>query len=373
MLKLAWKFMIYDKPKSVGALAGTIISVFLIAQQIGIFIYLIFAMSALSDNNRDYVWVTDDRTTNVNALSPLDNRIGLELESIVGIKDVSPLVVAGAGAKFANGKSAGLMLIGVQAPGFIGSRYAFPAHEPDRLIQEGAVSTDFFDQAAFAGLKLGEYFEINGKKVFNAIQTKGVRSDGAPYSFTTIERARYLTGYPQNKSSAFLVEVDSTVSKASVITSIQSQIPYVKAWDGNDLTKETIFTVLGTSGIVFSFGTLIIFALIVGFAIIGLTLYSATVDRIKDYGTLKAIGASNGVIRKLITTQALLFALIGYAIGMLLTEGFRSSMADEGTIFDYPWWLRISFLVLTILISLSGSLFAMQRITKLEPAQVFRN
>ena len=40
MLKTALQFIWYDKPKSIGALAGTILSVFLIGQQAGIFIFL---------------------------------------------------------------------------------------------------------------------------------------------------------------------------------------------------------------------------------------------------------------------------------------------------------------------------------------------
>nr|MCU0354831.1 ABC transporter permease [Cytophagales bacterium] len=105
---------------------------------------------------------------------------------------------------------------------------------------------------------------------------------------------------------------------------------------------------------------------------IGLTLYSAAIDRIRDYGTLKAIGATNGYIRRLILTQALIFAVVGFAVGYAFIEGFRRGIANAGTFFDYPWWLRITFFLVTLLIAVSGSLFAIRRITSLEPAQVFR-
>src|ERR1700757_5186397 len=98
MIRTAWLFIKFDKPKSIGALAGTIMSVFLVGQQCGIFIFLINAMSSLARNNTEYIWVVDDRTTNINALAVLNNRVGHELASIEGVDHVYPLVVTSGGA-----------------------------------------------------------------------------------------------------------------------------------------------------------------------------------------------------------------------------------------------------------------------------------
>jgi putative ABC transport system permease protein len=158
-----------------------------------------------------------------------------------------------------------------------------------------------------------------------------------------------------------------------VVQSINANIPGVKAWMPTEFKNQTILTVLKSSGIAFSFGTLIIFALISGFIIIGLTLYSAAIDRIKDYGTLKAIGATNGYIRKLILMQATLYAIVGFIIGYALIEGFRNGIANAGTLFTFSPAIKFGFFVITAVISISGTLFAIRRITKLEPASVFRN
>jgi putative ABC transport system permease protein len=240
------------------------------------------------------------------------------------------------------------------------------------MLQEGAIITDFFDTKLLGGAKIGDYFEINGKKVFIAAQTRGVRTFTGSIGFTTIERARYLGRISPNKASAFLIVREGNTTDEEVIARINASISGVKAWKGEDFTAQTIFTVLSTTGIAISIGTLLVFALISGFVIIGLTLYSAAIDRIKDYGTLKAIGATNGYIARLILTQAFIFALLGFAIGYFLMEGFRNGIANAGTIFEYPIWLRISFFVVTLVIAFGGSLFAIRRIASLEPAQVFR-
>lgn len=76
MLKTAFRFILFDKAKSIGALSGVVIAVFLIGQQSGIFIFLTDAMSALVRNNSQYIWVVDPKTTNVNAMAPIDIRLG---------------------------------------------------------------------------------------------------------------------------------------------------------------------------------------------------------------------------------------------------------------------------------------------------------
>ncbi|HRI58288.1 MAG TPA: ABC transporter permease [Saprospiraceae bacterium] len=373
MFKTAIKFILYDKPKSLGALAGIIISIFLVGQQAGIFLFLTDAMKSLVANNNQYIWVVDSKTDNGNQLSALDMRVGRQIASLPGVERVHPVVIVAGAAKFENGKSSGLTLIGSEAPDFVGGPWnLFTAKRTD-MLPEGAVVTEFFDSKTLGGLQPGDYFEINGQKVYNAGLTKGVRGFGAAsYAFTTIERARSLSSFSKDKASLFLVKWKPGADKRQVINSINASISNIRAWDADEFAAATVTTVLRTNGIAASFGSLIAFAIVAGFIIIGLTLYSSAIDRIKDYGTLKAIGATNGYITRLILTQAFILAVVGFVIGRGMVEGFRQGIASAGTIFHFPMWLQYAFFFLTLFIALGGCLFAIRRINSLEPAQVFR-
>ena len=374
LLFTALKFMKFDKPKSIGALFGVIISIFLIGQQTGIFTFLTNAMSYLVRVNDGYVWVTDNKTTNVNALAPIDVRLGHEIESLPFVVKAHPLVIGAGAARFTDGTTAGMSIVGLNLPNYAGLQENLLIEgNKEELIPEGAVSIDFFDKKALGNPKKGDYFEINGKQVYIAALTKGARAfGGGLFAYTTIERARFLGKVSDNKVSAFLVSAESPEKMQEIVNYINANIPGVKAWMPNDFRWETVITVLKSSGIAFSFGTLIIFALISGFIIIGLTLYSAAIDRIKDYGTLKAIGASNGYIRKLILMQAIIYSIFGFLIGYALIEGFRNGIANAGTLFSFHPITKLVFFLITATISISGTLFAIRRITKLEPASVFR-
>ncbi|MCU0643745.1 MAG: ABC transporter permease, partial [bacterium] len=279
---------------------------------------------------------------------------------------------SGGTAKFSGGKSAPVSIIGAQPPYFKGGPFRIVAGQLTDLLQEGAVSTDIFDRKNLNDATIGTNFEINGKRVQVALQTRGARGFGATYMFTTVSRARALGNVPNSKVSAYLIDVEQGVDPNQICDQINQTMFGIRAWTKKDFSRATVSTILGTSGIAFSVGTLIIFATLSGMVIIGLTMYSAAVDRLRDYGTLKAIGANNSYIRNLILIQALFFAFIGYGFGILLLQGFRNGIANTGVLFDYSLSIKIGFFVVTMFISLGGAIFAMRRIGKLEPASVFR-
>ena len=161
MFRYALRFISYDKPKSIGVIIGIIISVFLVGQQTGIFLFLTGAMSSLVDNTQADIWVVDNRTTNVNSLGQIDVRIGYQVESLRGVKKAYPLVISGGTAKFQGGKTAPVSIIGAQPPRFRGGPWSILSGKYEDLLEETAVSTDFFDRQNLNYAGKGTRFEIN--------------------------------------------------------------------------------------------------------------------------------------------------------------------------------------------------------------------
>lgn len=375
MLQIAWKFIRFDKAKSIGVIVGILISTFLIGQQLGIFFFLSGLMGALATDVKADIWVVDAKTNDVNQLGRIDVRNLRAVQGIPGIKEAFPMLVSGASCNFGDGTSGGITLIGVDAsqinsvlqPGMV------TAGSTTDLQLDGAVSGEYFEKDNLGGnIDFGTAFEINGKRAFFAVQTKGFRGFGSSFCVTTIERARFFSNQSVNNISAVLVNLQPGVAAADVVAAINSQVTGVRAWPAKELAASSVKKILSSSGIALSTGTLIIFALIAGFFIIGLTMYSSALDRLKDYGTLKAIGAGNGYISRLILTQALLFSIVGFLIGMLLLEGFRRGVAASGLIISFSPLLQLGMFATIGLISLGGASFALSRIKSVEPAAVFR-
>ena len=372
MFRQALQFINYDKPKAFGATLGVLVAIFLIGQQAGIFIFLTGLMTSLVDNSKADIWVVNDKARDANRLGTLDMRYVQELKSVPGVDIASPLVLAGASAKLQNGEQLPVQLIGVEAPEFLLEPWRVVKGSKFGLLSNGAVSADVFDFKSIDTLRIGEPLEVNGVRSYVRTVTRGARGFGGTLMVTTINQARKLGKVPVYKASAILLTVQPGFSADSVVAAINRNFFGVRAWEREAFSRQTRQENLSNSGIGTSTFTLIIFAIISGMVIIGLTLYSAAIERLNDYATMKAIGASNAYVTRIILAQALLIATVGFAMAAGLLVAFQRGIANAGVLFNYGSMLWVGLLLATLFLSLGGALLAIFRIRKVEPASVFR-
>jgi putative ABC transport system permease protein len=370
---------LYDKAKSIGVVVGIVISIFLIGQQVGTLTFLMRLMGGLVDNSNKelgHIWVVDNITNNANELTKLDESLVREIRSIRGVENTYPVVVASSMVKFPNGKSSPIVLVGSEAPAFIAGpkKAKILSGRLSDLSGEGAVSGDFFDQGTFDNsLDIGKRLEINGKEAFIRLQTRDARGFAGSFFYTTLSKARFYGNFPDNKVSAIAVQVKPGMSISAVAEEINRTFYGVKAWKTEDLQNETIRFITISSNIGTSVGSLVLFAIISGFFIISLTLFSSTLDHLRDYGTLKAIGATNAYVRNLILMQSFIFAIAGYMIALILIFLFKWAVTGAGLIIQYSILELFILFLITVFISVGGSLvFSIRKINNVEPASVFR-
>lgn len=377
MLKLAWKFIKFDRSKSIGITTAIVISIFLIGQQLSLLFFLMGLMGNLVDNSnvtdRD-IWVIENQTLNVNSLNYIDQRYVQQLRSIKGVEQTFPVLIASATVSFLDGKTASVSLIGSDGPTFItgpNDKRIFEGQISNLSIPE-AVSAEFFNASSWkTDLYLNKSIELNGKSARIKLITKNAQAFGGNHMYTTMENARFYGNTDPHSVSIIIVRLKKDVDKDHVIHQINSLYPTLRAWDVTKLRASTVKEILISSNMGMSFGTLVVFAMISGFFIIGLTLYSSALDRIKDYGTLKAIGAKKHYVNRLIIAQAFLYAIFGFAIAMLLLVSFKQAVRNGGLDINLSIPFMSFLFGLTLLISIGGSLFALRKVSRLEPASVF--
>lgn len=377
MLGLAFKFIRFDRAKSIGIITAIVISIFLIGQQLSLLLYLMGLMGNLVGNapvqDRE-VWIIESQSNNINSVNAIDQRLVQELGSLPLFERTHPVLLTSAQVSFLDGKSAGVTLVGANTPAFIMGPTADRIFEGElsSLNQPNVVSAEYYSASSWnTELHLNKPVEINGKSAKIGMITRNAQVFGASVMYTTMDNARILGNASPFHVHIIIAELASGVEKDQAIADVNSLYPQLRAWDPQKLSQSSVNEILVTSNMGMSFGTLVVFAMISGFFIIGLTLYSSALDRLKDYGTLKAIGAKNGYVNRLIIAQAFLFALIGYSIAMLLLYGFKVGVESSGLVIDITPMFALFLLLITLIISVGGSLFAVRKIAKLEPASVF--
>lgn len=367
--------MVFDKAKLIGILFGIIISVFLIGAQLGILDGLLENSIGITKDNTEYLFVVNKKSTSAATLLNIDNRVGNELKSIEGVKNVYPVVVTVGTPKFASGATGMAVIVGVQSPDFVGSPKKFLEGTNLKDLQnEGAVIVDVSDLENMENIKIGDYFSINDVRVYVSGITANNGGMGQQNIITSIERARKISGMSPNYVSAYMIKTNSNdpIINKQIADRITHTIPTIKAATGIEYKEETLTYIKKASGIMISFMILVGFALVTGLIIVGLTMFSSVNDRIKDYGTIKAIGGGNGMLSKLILIQSVLYAVIGFAFAMVLLYGLQAIMVSAHQGMNYSPLVLLFLIASTLIISITGSYFSMRKILKLEPVEIFR-
>ena len=91
-----------------------------------------------------------------------------------------------------------------------------------------------------------------------------------------------------------------------------------------------------------------VLGLVVGFVVVAQTIYATTVDHLKEFGTLKAMGAPNSYVYKVIISQAAMSAVMGYVLGMMVSVFVVRASQSGGAAILMPWPMAIGMFFLTL-------------------------
>jgi putative ABC transport system permease protein len=112
--------------------------------------------------------------------------------------------------------------------------------------------------------------------------------------------------------------------------------------------------------------------LVVGVVVVAQTIYATTMDHIREYGTLKAMGAPNSYIYRVIITQAGMSAIAGYVLAMFVSVFIVHASRSGGAAILLPWQMAVGIFFLTVLMCVSAAVVSINKVTSLDPAMVFR-
>jgi putative ABC transport system permease protein len=146
----------------------------------------------------------------------------------------------------------------------------------------------------------------------------------------------------------------------------------LQAYTADDFSWMTVVYFMKYTGIPINFGIAVLLGFLVGTAIAGQTFYNFTLDNLRHFGALKAMGATNTRLLMMILLQALVVGLIGYGLGVGAASLFGTLAGRSELAFRLLWQtLAISGGAVT-LICLFASVLSLLKVIRLEPAIVFK-
>jgi putative ABC transport system permease protein len=189
--------------------------------------------------------------------------------------------------------------------------------------------------------------------------------------YTSYSRAKSFAPQERKILSYVLAKADPKVGAAVVADRIKSQTG-LRARTSRQFIDETYDYYLKYTGIPINFGITAMLGFVIGTAIAGQTFYLFTIDNLKQFGALKAMGATNATIVAMILLQATVVGLLGYGLGVGLAALFGEVTKGGELAFFTPFVLLPITGAAVVLICILSSILSVRRVVVLEPAVVFR-
>ncbi len=372
MVRVGFRMMFHDKLKLAGTLFGVIFSVVLTNQQLGVFLGLLGKNTMFIDNAGADLWIAPRSTQTLQAGKPVPMSALYAARTTPGVAWAEPLLFGSATVSLPSGGSEPVTLIGTKAPAWRGGPWNLVAGSADALRSSDAMIFEDSERDKIGGLNLGSVREVNGHRTIVGGFTWGLLPFAPSYSFAEYDYARVLMGTPSDQTSFILIGLDKGADPEAVAHGVQERVPGNQVLSSQSYHEKVVHYVLVSTGIGATTGMSSIFGLLVGMIIVSLSMFSAVVDNVREFGTLKAIGCRNRDLALMLVLQSAIYGMLGSLIGLGLVTLMDEVMRSPELAMILPWQTFAATPFLMVFLCGLASLLALSRIRKVEPAMVFR-
>lgn len=377
MIWVAWKMLIGNRAKYLGIIFGVVFASLLIAQQSSIFCGLMsLTVSQILDVPGASIWVMDENVQFVDDIKPLADTELFRVKGVPGVDWAVRLYKGIARARLEEGAYEQMILLGLDDATLVGAPERLfmgsiaDLRKPDAVIIDEAGYKRIWPGEAF---QLGRVFEMNDHRAVIVGITKARKTfQSFPIVYTRFSQAVRFAPPERKVLSFVLANPVAGLTPEEVGRRIEAETG-LQALSRKDFLWKTIRYYLEKTGIPVNFGITVLLGFLVGTAIAGQTFYLFTVENIRQFGALKAMGTSNRTILLMVLSQALHVGVIGYGIGVGLAAvfGWWSGMSTRLSFF-MPWQILALTAAAVFLIVLAASVLSVRKVFVLDPAVVFR-
>jgi putative ABC transport system permease protein len=243
------------------------------------------------------------------------------------------------------------------------------------LMQEDSVIVDELYREKLGVAKIGDRVEIGDHRARVVGFTRGIRSfTTSPFVYAKFKSSLDYTNPESSEDSTayILVKAAAGVSPKDLQKRLRARLSGVDVYTTAEFSRKTRFYWMFTTGAGLAVLTAALLGLVVGIAVVAQTIYAATMDHIREYGTLKAIGATNRYLYRVLIEQAVWSALLGYALAMIVAHFLVQASEKGGAIILMPWSMSAGMLVLAAVMCVAAELVSINKVTRIDPAMVFR-
>ena len=376
MLRIALKMLFGDTGKYLTLVLGLAFATLLINQQASFFLgLLVRSTGPLQNVGQPDLWVMDPHTTWSAEYRPLEDRALDRIRSVPGVMWAEPFFTSFGNIEMPDGRFQRCQLIGVPRSSLIGRPPEMVEGSLEDLRNPDAVMIEDSARAKLRNPKIGDVLKLNDRRaviVGFCRAKKGFESNAVLY--TTFDNAVTFTPTGRERISFILVKAQPGEVVAEVAGRIDALGDLV-ALTSAEFVQRSIRWVLRETGIGINFGITIFLGFAVGVALSAAIFYQFTLENLRHFAVLKAMGAGSLRLMGMVLTQAVAAAGIGFGIGIGATAGFSLMIrhSSQQTELDsvLPWQLVAGSGAAMLVCILLASALSLRQVLTVSPARVF--
>ena len=374
MVSIARKNLFHDKIRFIVAIAGIQFSVLLITIQFGVFLRFLTNASVLIDHSGADLWITAKNLQNFDFGRPFSEKKVYLAREVPGVLWAEKYLMAFCYWKTPSGSQESVQVVGFNPQTMVGAPWDIVEGNIEDVKKPMAV---FYDQAEadrLGRIPIGGETEINNRRVRVAGITRGAKSFiQAAYIFTSYKNAANLAFFSRGNTVYILAKVTPGYDVETVKQRLKEVVKDVDVYTTREFSNKTRAYWMINTGAGIALLSVAIMGLFIGTIIVGQTIYASTTEHLKEFGTLKAIGASNRDIYKIIIQQALINSVIGFVLGMLTTYGVAQLMKIGKLEVLLTGPILLGIFVITVLMCLFSSILSIYKVMQIDPALIFKS
>jgi len=373
MPPLAQRNLFHDKVRLTVTLTGIVFAVVLIVVELGLFVGFTTTTSNLIDNSGADLWVASKNVPYIEQGGPFSERKLYQVRAVPGVAEAQKFITRWTQWKQPNGHQESVQIVGFNPDSTLGRPWDLVEGRVEDLKDPDAVILDEIYKKKLGVARIGELFEVGGHRARVVGFTRGIRAfTTSPYVFTTFKRAQDYTGLPEDQTTYILVKAVPGAELAQIRGDILGRVRGVEVFTGSQFSRMTQVYWMFTTGAGVAVLLAALLGLVVGFVVVAQTIYATTVDHLREFGTLKAMGAPNSYVYRVIIKQAAISAVIGYVLGMIVSMFVVHASQKGGAAILLPLPMAVGMFFLTLLMCIGAALVSINKVTRLDPAMVFR-
>lgn len=374
MVDLATKSLLHDKLRFFITVSGVAFAVTLVFVQVGLFLGLMSNASLTIDQIDADLWVTSHNTPNVDFAHAFPETYIKRVRSIEGVERADNLIVWFMNANLPTGAVEGTEVYALE--NF--ERWNFPQNVVEGNLADlrrgPYMVLDDSAKKRWGDFAVGDYREVLGRRLKIIGRTVDAKSfTTTPLTFMDYRLAQSLNESDLRGNTTYiLVKLTPGADVESVRKEIQRRLPYNDVYTKNEWAVRSRSYWIDSTGLGLNMYITVFLGCLVGIVVVAQTLYTSTMEHIREFGTVKAIGGGNGDIYRILGKQATIAAIAGFALGALQAFALRPVMQKIDLKLIIPMELYGLVLLGAIALCLGAALISFRKVAGIDPALVFR-